>query len=156
MTPSLDHSNSLVNSTAFDRIHGIGRSETTLAWSRVFVETRSKVTLFDRLKKKTSKSAHVILSDLSGIVRAGELLAVMGTSGVGKTTLLNFLSGQDDPRATIGKGDVFFNSHLTDRKQRQNGTVIGHVQQHEPFLELMTLEEHLIFQVTKIQSLVLN
>jgi ABC-type multidrug transport system ATPase subunit len=69
----------------------------------------------------------------------------MGTSGVGKTTLLRVLSGQDDPRST--KGDVYVNGQLINRAQRLTGNIIGHVEQNELFVETMSLEEHLIFQV---------
>jgi len=43
------------------------------------------------------------LSDINFMVEEGEMVAIMGQSGCGKTTLLNCLSGLD----TIDEGDIF-------------------------------------------------
>ncbi len=37
-------------------------------------------------------SERVILNGVSGIIKAGEVTAIMGASGAGKTTLLNIIS----------------------------------------------------------------
>lgn len=71
----------------------------------------------------------------------------MGASGVGKTTLLKVLSGQDDTQSTVARGNVMVNSHITTHAQRLSGSLIGHIEQYEIFLEIMLLEEHLIFHV---------
>ncbi|CAF1512305.1 unnamed protein product [Adineta ricciae] len=87
-----------------------------------------------------------ILADISGIAEAGNILAVMGTSGVGKTTLMNVLSGQYTDNTLTTAGNVYLNGQLTTRTQRQSSNAIGYVEQYEPFIETMTLQEHLIFQ----------
>ena len=38
-----------------------------------------------------------VLSDLSYMLNAGEYVAIMGDSGVGKSTLLNLIAGLDEP-----------------------------------------------------------
>ena len=46
---------------------------------------------------KTGDSTTVVLKDLCFSVEKGELVAIMGKSGCGKTTLLNILAGIDYP-----------------------------------------------------------
>ncbi|MCF7740644.1 MAG: ABC transporter ATP-binding protein [Candidatus Marinimicrobia bacterium] len=61
--------------------------------------------------KNLSKSYHsqgediTVLSDLTFSVNRGEILAIMGPSGVGKSTLLNLVGTIDKP----DDGEVFFN-----------------------------------------------
>ena len=79
---------------------------------------------------------------MSGIVRPGTLLAVMGASGSGKTTLLNVLTTRNTGGLDIS-GDV-----------KVNGLPIGHgitslsayVQQEDLFVGVLTVREHLWFQ----------
>lgn len=121
--------------------------ESVLAWSHITVAIAQSLTLFNRIWNRTVlPPCQRLLDDVSGIARPGQILAIMGTSGVGKTTLLKVLSGQHDPRAS--SGNVFVDGCLITRSQRLTGNIIGHVEQHELFVETMTLEEHLIFQVS--------
>ncbi len=46
---------------------------------------------------KTYASGHPVLADLSHRFEAGEFVAIMGDSGVGKSTLLNLIAGLDAP-----------------------------------------------------------
>ena len=46
---------------------------------------------------KSYASGHPLLSDLSWRFHAGEFVAIMGDSGVGKSTLLNLIAGLDSP-----------------------------------------------------------
>jgi ABC-type bacteriocin/lantibiotic exporter with double-glycine peptidase domain len=122
-------------------------NEVVLAWSHVRVECRQQSTFRYGFRQVKHKAPHILLDDLSGIARPGQIVAIMGTSGVGKTTLLKVLSGHDDPQMTVTNGDVLLNGSTTTRPQRLSGSIIGLVEQNELFVETMSLEEHLIFQV---------
>jgi len=50
-----------------------------------------------RRLSKSYASGHPVLSELSYTFRAGEFVAIMGDSGVGKSTLLNLIAGLDHP-----------------------------------------------------------
>lgn len=51
-----------------------------------------------------SYAGRPVLSQLSWTFRAGEFVAIMGDSGVGKSTLLNLIAGLDTPDAVPGDG----------------------------------------------------
>ena len=119
----------------------------TLTWSHISVSCREERTIVDRIRRVQAKPGRILLNDLSGIARPGQILAVIGASGIGKTTLLNVLSGCDDPRTTVVQGTVSLNGYPTTRSQRLSHSAIGYVEQREVLVESMTLEEHLIFQV---------
>jgi putative ABC transport system ATP-binding protein len=67
-----------------------------------------------RSLRKTYGSGRIVLSSLDFVLRAGEFVAVMGDSGVGKSTLLNLIAGLD----TADSGDVLLDgasiSQLSD------------------------------------------
>jgi len=52
-----------------------------------------------RRLSKSYASGRPVLSELSYTFRAGEFVAIMGDSGVGKSTLLNLIAGLDHPDA---------------------------------------------------------
>ena len=55
--------------------------------------------------EKNSDAEKYILHGITGLVHPGEVLALMGPSGGGKTTLLNLLSG----RAKFDSGTITYN-----------------------------------------------
>ncbi|CAF1489646.1 unnamed protein product [Adineta steineri] len=122
--------------------------EITMSWSNITVEVikkeESRLSFWS--KSDSSTSRHILVNGVSGIVRPGEVLAVMGTSAAGKTTLLNALSGYSDRQELNVTGSVMLNGCVTTTHQRRSSNIIGYVEQQELFCETLTVQEHLLFQ----------
>jgi ABC-type multidrug transport system ATPase subunit len=85
-----------------------------------------------------------IINGVSGQVKAGECLALMGASGAGKTTLLNILAG----RITKDKdndlsGEVLFNGKSYSLNEISSFS--GYVLQSDILIEFLTVKETLQF-----------
>ena len=80
---------------------------------------------------------------VSGIAKPGQLVAIMGASGAGKTTLMNILAHRR-PGALKVTGEVRVNG---TKMGRHINRVAGYVQQEELFVPSMTTREHLFFHV---------
>jgi iron(III) transport system ATP-binding protein len=61
-----------------------------------------------RLSKRYGSSSTLALRDVSLAVAAGEVLAVVGESGCGKTTLLRLIAGLEVPT----EGEILLNGHV--------------------------------------------
>jgi len=61
----------------------------TLSWSHLYIESRTSKFSRCRKLKTSEESSSLVLRDLTGFARPGEVLAIMGTSGVG--TYLSFI-----------------------------------------------------------------
>ncbi|CAF2132802.1 unnamed protein product [Rotaria magnacalcarata] len=90
--------------------------------------------------KEVSKSK-ILLKGVSGIVKPGQLVAIMGASGAGKTTLMNVLAHRR-PGSLKVSGEVRVNG---TKMGRHINRVAGYVQQEELFVPSMTTREHLYF-----------
>ena len=79
--------------------------------------------------ERVSKSFGVrpLLTDVSLGVAAGERIGVVGRNGDGKTTLLNVMTGQEEPDA--------------GRVSRQRGLLIGYLRQDDDLVDTHTVRE---------------
>jgi ABC transport system ATP-binding/permease protein len=74
-------------------------------------------------------------------VESGNLVGIMGGSGVGKTTLLNLLHGKEKPDS----GNIYINGYdLHDDSEMLNG-LIGYVPQDDMLIEELTVYQNMYF-----------
>ena len=79
------------------------------------------------------------MHDLSFTLTNGELLAIMGGSGTGKTTLLSLLNGTLKPQ----EGSITINGH--DISEPEAKALIGYVPQDDLLIEELTVYQNLWF-----------
>ena len=79
------------------------------------------------------------MHDLSFTLRNGELLAIMGGSGTGKSTLLSILNGTLIPQ----EGTITINGHSISEPAAKN--LIGFVPQDDLLIEELTVYQNLYF-----------
>lgn len=91
-------------------------------------------------KPNNNKPSRALLYNVSGIVKPGEFLAIMGPSGAGKTILLNTLSGKKQDLIKEN-GDVLLNGRNIETLQYKS--MIGVVPQEDILIETLTPVESL-------------
>jgi len=90
--------------------------------------------------RKVFKHGLVAVDDSSFVMQDGELLAILGANGSGKSTTCHMLSGVIPPTA----GDAFINdkSSLFESHQRDGQGLIGWCPQHDILFDQLTPLEH--------------
>jgi len=81
-----------------------------------------------------------ILANIQGAVRPGELLAIMGASGAGKTTFLDILARKNKIGAV--SGDFYINGEKIPDDEFRN--FIGFVDQEDTLLPTLTVHETIL------------
>lgn len=87
-----------------------------------------------------SLSGKQILTNIQGAVRPGELLAIMGASGAGKTTFLDILA-RKNKRGSV-YGDIYVNGEKIPNDDFRS--VIGFVDQEDALLPTLTVHETIL------------
>lgn len=112
-----------------------GNIQMELIWRQLTYNV-SKFSFKSFIKKRGHGYEHRrLLNSVSGSMRAGELMAIMGPSGAGKTTLIECISGR---RRTGVTGDIFV-SGCTKR------TKLAYMAQDDAFMPCLTVYETLLF-----------
>ncbi|KAJ2999804.1 ATP-binding cassette sub- G member 2 [Globomyces sp. JEL0801] len=112
-----------------ETIISIANQPTSFVWSNV------------NYSVPVNKQSKQLLKDVSGQVKAGEVIAIMGGSGAGKSTLLNTLAGR------IGPGELSGNI-LVDGKPRNPSTwtrQCAYVEQDDILFKNLTVFETLMY-----------
>src|SRR2546422_1451191 len=95
---------------------------------------------------KTYRNAEVpvsVFENLTMSVRSGEMVAIVGPSGIGKSTLLHLLGGLDRPDSGhIRVGDAELSSMSNDALARFRNHNVGFVFQFHHLLPEFTAEEN--------------
>jgi ABC transport system ATP-binding/permease protein len=74
-------------------------------------------------------------------VESGNLIGIMGGSGVGKTTLINLLHGKIRPTS----GDIYINGYEIHSDSEELTGLIGYVPQDDMLIEELTVYQNLYF-----------
>lgn len=116
----------------------------TFGWSNINVSTKPVLEKkYCGLRLKKGMPEKQLLSNISGVAKPGEVLAIMGASGAGKSTFLNTLlfrntEGLQTSGTRIANGSIVTPTSLT--------SVSAYVQQDDLFIPSLTVREHLLFQ----------
>lgn len=100
----------------------------TLVWRDLMVHVKVKR---GKLKR--------IINNVSGIAKPGTLVALMGPSGAGKTTLMSALSHRS-PAGTVMDGEISMNGRPLGDFMHQES---GYMHQDDLFVNNLTVLEHL-------------
>lgn len=91
-----------------------------------------------------SRREKLILDNVSGYVRTGTMLAVMGSSGAGKTSLLNLLAGRiTTSKGATATGSVFLNGQPRDYSKFTK--FAAYVLQDDDMFAELTVEEQITY-----------
>ncbi|KAJ3297942.1 hypothetical protein HK104_011342 [Borealophlyctis nickersoniae] len=83
----------------------------------------------------------VVLEGVQGVVKPGEVMAIMGASGAGKTTFLDILARRS--KAGVVSGEILVNGKfISDQEFR---SVVGFVDQEDTLMDTLTVYETILY-----------
>ncbi|KAI6778005.1 uncharacterized protein J7T54_007402 [Emericellopsis cladophorae] len=96
-----------------------------------------------QVKDRQTGAPKALLDNVSGVVRAGELLAIMGPSGSGKSTLLNALAHRVAAGGATTTGDILINGAKASMRSIRD--LSGYVEQEDALIGSLTIQETMMF-----------
>lgn len=96
-----------------------------------------------KVKDRKTGNALAILEGASGVVQAGEMLAIMGPSGSGKTTLLNALAHRVAAAGAITTGDICISGQPATLQSIR--ACSSYVEQEDALIGSLTVRETVMF-----------
>ncbi|TRY79220.1 hypothetical protein TCAL_12520, partial [Tigriopus californicus] len=116
----------------------------TFSWEGITVQTSTSSNSCFGLKHRSVSQSKKILKNVSGFVKPGQLVAIMGASGAGKSTLINSLTYRNLNGLEITSGTRFANGVVVNPNTLT--AVSGYVQQDDLFIGTLSVREQLEFQ----------
>ena len=90
-----------------------------------------------------------ILSNFNVTIREKEILAIVGPSGGGKTTLLRMLAGLE----TIDSGEIYYNGNLVPLDELEKRPLLGFVFQDFQLFPHLSVLDNLTFSPVKMKGM---
>ncbi|XP_058650791.1 ATP-binding cassette sub-family G member 8 isoform X1 [Onychostoma macrolepis] len=124
-----------------------GRNEMEVRNLNYEVDTAAQIPWYERLSEfkmpwETHSNKQTVIKDLNLRVHSGQMLAVIGSSGCGKTSLLDIITCRDEG-GTINSGEILVNGKPSTRSLVKK--CIAHVRQDDRLLPHLTVRETLAF-----------
>ncbi|MES1920877.1 hypothetical protein MHBO_002495 [Bonamia ostreae] len=91
---------------------------------------------------KVKKSNKIILDDINGEVCSGEVLAILGASGAGKSSFVNMLTGRV-PSNVSAEGEILLNGEKVSFSNLKD--ITGYVLQEDLMFSHQTVQETIRF-----------
>ena len=123
---------------SFDKYGPIHLDDSDDESARMMTDHRPAALQFENVSYQLN--GKYILEDVRGLVNPGQIMAIMGASGAGKTTFLDILA-RKNKRGNVS-GDIYVNGeHVSDGDFK---SVIGFVDQEDAMMPTLTVHETIL------------
>ncbi|XP_051504195.1 ATP-binding cassette sub-family G member 8-like isoform X2 [Myxocyprinus asiaticus] len=124
-----------------------GRNELEIRNLSYEVDTAAQIPWYERLSEfkmpwEMHSNKQTAIKDLNICVHSGQMLAVIGSSGCGKTSLLDIITCRDEG-GSMKSGEILINGKPSTRSLAKKS--IAHVRQDDRLLPHLTVRETLAF-----------